>query len=437
MRAGVLVVAKAPVAGEAKTRLAADVGGEVAADLAAAALLDTLDACEAAFGRGRRVLALTGALERGARGTEIQRRLRAWTVMSQRGSDFATRLATAHADAAAAIRGRVVQIGTDTPQVTPECLQDVVGRLSSGLHDAVVGPAVDGGWWALGLTEPGWARGLVDVPMSTSRTCLQTRRMLAARGVSVVDATSFRDVDTLLDAGVVALEAPGTRFAQAWSAAVSGRLPAAALFDAALAGAACVLHGLPAGPMDLPVAKWSAGCDTTDAALLDQCSGATLDVGCGPGRLTHGLSQRGLAALGIDIAPRAVRQTRRRGALALRRNVFEPLPAEGRWESVLLADGNIGIGGDPLRLLLRIHDLLAPTGRAVVEAAPVGTAASTHQVRLEVAGQLSFPFPWAVLGPEALCALARQAALRMLSVSEHGGRVFVQLERASSTRCGR
>ncbi len=436
MTAGVLVVAKAPVAGEAKTRLGADVGLRVAADLAGAALLDTLDACEEAFAPDRRVIALSGDLERGAFSGELRRRLLAWTVLPQRGSGLAARLAAAHHDAAGVLRSPVVQIGTDTPQVQAARLRDIGGRLETGSCDAVLGPADDGGWWALGLAHPRWAAGLVGVPMSTSRTREATRRMLEASGASVAEAWALRDVDTLADGAAVSLEAPGSRFAEVWRRSVIGPHPAAELFDAALAGAPCILHGMPSGPRELPVDKWTSRCDATDSALLDRCSGATLDVGCGPGRLTHELSMRGVVALGIDIAPRAVSQTRIRGAHALRRDVFDALPAEGRWDSVLLADGNIGIGGNPLRLLLRVRDLLAPRGQVVVEVAPPGTAASTHEVHLEVGGRRSFPFKWAVLGPEALCQLAVQASLRMLSVTDHGGRYFVQLSRTGGRRCG-
>lgn len=425
-RPGILVVAKAPVAGVAKTRLGATVGHRQAADLAAAALLDTLDACEEAFPARRRVLALDGDLERAARSSEITQRMRGWTVLPQRGADFGQRLAAAHQDAAALLCGPVLQVGTDTPQLQPGQLGRLAERLLERGNDAVLAPALDGGWWALGAGDPRWAGGLVDVPMSTAQTCAATQQMLAGYGARVAGGPALRDVDDEADAAAVSRAAPWTRFAAAWGTSV-GRAPAAELFDAALSGSPCVLHGMPAGPVVLPVSRWSSGCDDADTALLDGCSGATLDIGCGPGRLTHALSLRGLAALGIDIAPRAVSQTRKRGAQALRRDVFDRLPAEGRWESVLLADGNIGIGGDPLRLLRRVHDLLAPAGRALVEVAPAGTAATAHQVHLEVGGRLSHPFPWAVVGPEALCRLAEQAAMRMLRVTAVDGRCFVEL----------
>ena len=115
----VLVVAKAPVPGLAKTRLAAGVGDGTAADIAAAALLDTLDAV-ADSPVAARVVALTGNLDDASCAGEIRSRLNDFIVIAQRGEGFADRLANAHLDAAAATGGLpVLQIGMDTPQVTP------------------------------------------------------------------------------------------------------------------------------------------------------------------------------------------------------------------------------------------------------------------------------------------------------------------------------
>lgn len=75
----VLVVAKAPEPGRVKTRLAAAIGDKVAADIAAAALLDTLDAVAAAPVTARAV-ALTGDLDSAADSAEIRRRLKSFTV---------------------------------------------------------------------------------------------------------------------------------------------------------------------------------------------------------------------------------------------------------------------------------------------------------------------------------------------------------------------
>lgn len=206
-----LVVAKAPVPGLCKTRLAADIGYDAAAALAAAALLDTLDTATATFGAGDCVLALVGDLEEAGDGDAIRDAVAGWTVVPQRGNDFGRRLAHAHADAGA---GPLIQIGMDTPQVTSGHLTDALDGLAR--CDAVLAPAEDGGWWGLALRDPAAARYLRDVPMSTPDTGRDTRAALEDAGLSVGSTTTLRDVDSLDDAEAVALLAPDSRFAAAW-----------------------------------------------------------------------------------------------------------------------------------------------------------------------------------------------------------------------------
>jgi glycosyltransferase A (GT-A) superfamily protein (DUF2064 family) len=208
-----LVVAKAPVPGLAKTRLAATIGDAAAADFAAAALLDTLDAvAEAAV--TARVVALTGDLTEASRRTEIEARLAAFTVIEQRGTGFADRLANAHADASAAAGGLpVLQIGMDTPQVTSDLLADCAATLCDA--DAVLGMACDGGWWVLGVTEPQMAECLRTVPMSQPDTGAVTLRALGDTVGDVRLVPELPDVDTFDDVAVVARAClPGSRFHQ-------------------------------------------------------------------------------------------------------------------------------------------------------------------------------------------------------------------------------
>ncbi len=219
--AAVLVMAKAPVAGQVKTRLGALVGDDVAAALAAASILDTLDVCEAVFdGPGRRHLALAGDLSAAVRGEELGERLAervgGWTVHPQRGDSFARRLVHAHEDAARAAGVPVVQIGMDTPHLAAADLAAVATEVGVG-NDAVLGPAEDGGWWVLALTDPVFAAALAGVPMSTSRTCADTRAALENAGARVAGTTTINDVDTAHDAALAALAAPGTRFARLWA----------------------------------------------------------------------------------------------------------------------------------------------------------------------------------------------------------------------------
>jgi uncharacterized protein len=193
-----LVVAKAPEPGRAKTRLAATVGERVAADIAAAALLDTLDAV-AATPVVARVVALTGNLDAAAGAAEIRRRLESFTVLPQRGQNFGDRLANAHADSANGYP--VLQIGMDTPQVTADLLAGCADRLLGA--PAVLGLARDGGWWVLGVRTPAMADCLRAVPMSQPDTGRLTVKALQANGVDVTSVEQLADFDVVGDIGVV------------------------------------------------------------------------------------------------------------------------------------------------------------------------------------------------------------------------------------------
>ncbi len=211
-----LVVAKAPVPGEAKTRLAAAIGDRAAADIAAAALLDTLDAVAAAPVAAR-VVAMTGDLDAASASAEIRSRLDAFTVVPQRGDDFAHRLANAHLDAAAAAAAgtrAVVQIGMDTPQVSAEMLIECAQQLSR--TDAVLGLAADGGWWVLGVSDASIADCLREVPMSRSDTGALTLAALYSKGFRVELMAELADVDIVDDLEPVRrMCAADSRFARA------------------------------------------------------------------------------------------------------------------------------------------------------------------------------------------------------------------------------
>ena len=206
----VLVVAKAPVPGLAKTRIAATVGDEVAAEVAAAALLDTL-ATAAAVGWPV-VVAMTGDLDRAARADEIRAALEPLRVVPQRGEGLAERIVNAHVDAAAAVGASAgtVQVGMDTPQLLVADYLDA-GRTVE-LGSIVLGPADDGGWWLLGLPDPADARRLVDVPMSQDDTGARTEQAL---GGDVVRLRTLTDMDTWDDAVTIARDLPISHLADA------------------------------------------------------------------------------------------------------------------------------------------------------------------------------------------------------------------------------
>jgi uncharacterized protein len=182
-----LVMAKAPVAGRVKTRLCPPCTPAEAAEMAEAALADTLDAV-ARCGAGRRIVALEGApgpwLPPG------------FEVMAQVGGGLARRLAAAWAMAG----GAGVQIGMDTPQVTPGLLDGALASLDD--TDAALGFAVDGGWWAIGLRRPD-ARIFTGIPMSTAETGAAQQARLRALGLSVTTLPALVDLDTAADLAAV------------------------------------------------------------------------------------------------------------------------------------------------------------------------------------------------------------------------------------------
>jgi SAM-dependent methyltransferase len=164
-----------------------------------------------------------------------------------------------------------------------------------------------------------------------------------------------------------------------------------------------------------------------DRSILDRCEGPTLDIGSGPGRLTIALAERGIPALGIDITPYAVDLARSCGALVMLRDVFDRVPGTGRWTTVLLADGNIGIGGDPAALLSRVAELLSSQGRAIVELEAPGVPLRREQVRLCHAGSASAWFPWAYVGADHIAAVASDAGLGQVEIWTVDGRWFASI----------
>lgn len=202
-------------------------------------------------------------------------------------------------------------------------------------------------------------------------------------------------------------------------------------FDAAFRGKRTQLIDQIGRSSPLDVEQWASP-DWVDRVLfLDPCDGPTVDVGCGPGRLVGELTARGVPAVGIDVSAEAVRQTRVRGALALRRDVYATVPGEGRWDFALLADGNLGIGGDPVRLLSRLRDILKPDGRVIAEVADEGAGFVCERRRLRVEGRLSTHFEWAIVGLDAIGDVAREAGMSVLSTRSVGGRHTATLVRNS------
>jgi SAM-dependent methyltransferase len=202
---------------------------------------------------------------------------------------------------------------------------------------------------------------------------------------------------------------------------------AALALAASPVAATCRIRSADGRSRRLRLERFVGDATAADRAVLARAEGPVLDVGCGPGRIVAALARAGVPAAGVDVSRAAVGLTRARGGEALCRSVFAPLPGEGAWRTVLLLDGNVGIGGDPVRLLRRSAELLAAGGRVIVETGGPGTARGTAQVRLEVAGLVSEWFAWSRVGAGAIAPVAGAAGLRLQERFEAGGRWFACL----------
>jgi SAM-dependent methyltransferase len=182
----------------------------------------------------------------------------------------------------------------------------------------------------------------------------------------------------------------------------------------------------------LPLAfdRYLAPADTTDHQILTNVGGPVLDVGCGPGRHLHALAARGVFALGVDLSPIAVELARGRGGHAIVGSIFGEVPGGGTWLSALLLDGNIGIGGAPVRLLDRLSSLLTRDGEVLVELESPGSKTFSTQARIETADQVSAWFPWARVAFGDIERIADDSGFAITAKWSHAQRWFARLSRS-------
>jgi SAM-dependent methyltransferase len=190
---------------------------------------------------------------------------------------------------------------------------------------------------------------------------------------------------------------------------------------------ATVMRSRAGEAIPLHVGRWFAEPSAAEHDVLAHALAPVLDIGCGPARHTLALAARGVETLGLDVSAWAVRAARHRGASVVRRDVFGLIPDEGTWGTSLLLDGNLGIGGDPARLLERVRRLLRPGGRALVELGPPGSGTRSFLARIE--GTDATWFPWASVAADDVGSLALAAGFRPSQAWAAEGRWFARLDR--------
>jgi SAM-dependent methyltransferase len=180
--------------------------------------------------------------------------------------------------------------------------------------------------------------------------------------------------------------------------------------------------------VQVDAARWHQPAGVADHSVIRRCRGPVVDIGSGPGRMLTALSAQGIPSLGVDVSTAVVARARKAGAQCVEGDVFDPVPSEGSWGTALLLDGNIGIGGDPVRLLRRLTAIVAHDGMVVVEVEPFHTARPTaRRVRVAHHRVLSAWFAWAVVSVDELPALAHEAGWTVAETWTIDGRWFTRL----------
>jgi SAM-dependent methyltransferase len=267
--------------------------------------------------------------------------------------------------------------------------------------------------------------------MSTARTGSAQLARLLSLGRSVKLLPPLRDIDEPADAAYVADHFPDLEFSRRHAALIAVPGPDL-IFDQLYAGSLVHCDASEERVFRMEAARWSARADDIDQLVVSRCRRPVLDLGCGPGRMVQALNESGVPALGVDTSQVAVQRARSRGALAIKARLAERLPAEGRWGTVLLMDGNVGIDGDVGAVLQRCRALLAPGGTVIVEVDPRPAWHETRRVRLTAdAGGYSADLTWTRTGAAAVRRLAGQLDLLVVEEWTADGRAFLSLQSAT------
>ena len=185
----IVVFAKAPLAGLAKTRLIPALGAKGAADLARDMLIHTLDQALAAGVQAIELCMSPAPSDPAWQGGPLPR---AVEQTDQGDGDLGARMSRALGRALALQQGPVLVIGTDCPALNAAQLSEAARQL--GHYDAVLLPASDGGYVLIGLQAP-CPSLFTDMAWSTPVVATETLRRMARVGLNVWQGPTLHDID--------------------------------------------------------------------------------------------------------------------------------------------------------------------------------------------------------------------------------------------------
>jgi len=191
--AAIIVFAKAPVAGQVKTRLCPPLTPDEAASLHGSLVLDMLERCQSLKGYDRILAGTPSPHHPFFRAMEARFKIPVWDQM---GDDLGARMSSVFKKSLGSPYRSVVVIGTDIPGINGPLVTMAVKSLQD--HDVVLGPTVDGGYYLIGLRSPVPVL-FENIPWSTDQVYAITEQKIKTLGLSLKMLPRLRDLDTVED----------------------------------------------------------------------------------------------------------------------------------------------------------------------------------------------------------------------------------------------
>jgi rSAM/selenodomain-associated transferase 1 len=196
--AALVIFAKAPIAGQVKTRLCPPLTPDEAATLHGSFVIDMLERTKVAAIKLK--LPIDRYLACAPSSTlvffQIMEERQSVKLIDQVGDDLGARMEQAFATLFGKGYQRVFIVGTDVPSLPLDHYKQALALLDT--HEVVLGPALDGGYYLIGLKQPR-PELFAGIAWSTDRVLAATQEKAASLGLKVALIPSWRDVDSIDD----------------------------------------------------------------------------------------------------------------------------------------------------------------------------------------------------------------------------------------------